>query len=200
MTTVTSRARPASARWAAPRSSGSGQVRVPSGTTRQTRLPSRSAPASDSSTNPVTWSGASRSPAPPMRAAPEALSPSASTCPGRWVVVVMSDAVLPRAAAADGRPPHGPVEVPTTGRRTRARGVADDRHRAQRRVRAMTAGAGSALDVLLRGQQPQLVRPRQPLPVTGDGDRERAGDGGRGQPVTDTPAEEAGGEVAGDER
>src|SRR3954469_1654917 len=59
---------------------------------------------------------------------------------------------------------------------------------------------GSALDLLLRGEQRQLVRPRERLPVTGDADRERAGDGGRGQSVADTSAKEAGGEIAGDER
>src|SRR4051794_37025261 len=163
MTTVTSRARPASVRCAARRRSGSGQVRVPSGTTRQTRLPSRSAPASDSSTKPVTWSGASRSPTPPTRAALRGSAPPACTCSGRSVVVVMEDTVLPGAERACRR-----SNVPVR--------------------------KGSALDLFLRGEQGQLVRPGKGLPVTGDADRERSGDGGRGQPVADIPAEQARGE------
>src|SRR3954454_22878157 len=59
---------------------------------------------------------------------------------------------------------------------------------------------GSALDVLLRGEQREFVRPRERLPVTGDGDREGAGDRGGGQSVAGISAKEAGGEIAGDER
>src|SRR5919107_4592699 len=62
-----------------------------------------------------------------------------------------------------------------------------------------STGAGSPLNVFLRREQGQFVGPRERLPVTRHGDRERAGDGGGGQPVPDPAAEEAGREVAGDE-
>src|SRR3954453_17738724 len=58
---------------------------------------------------------------------------------------------------------------------------------------------GSALDVLLRGEQREFVRPRERLPVTGDGDREGAGDRGGGQSLAGIPAREGSGKKAGDE-
>src|SRR3954452_17901212 len=74
--------------------------------------------------------------------------------------------------------------------------------RGRRLLKRGTGGRrpGSALDVLLRGEQREFVRPRERLPVTGDGDREGAGDRGGGQSVAGIPAKEAGGEIAGDER
>src|SRR3954447_23066814 len=81
-------------------------------------------------------------------------------------------------------------------------GVGIRLERGRRLLRRGTGGRrqGSALDVLLRGEQREFVRPRERLPVTGDGDREGAGDRGGGQSVAGIPAKEARGEIAGDER
>src|SRR5215207_8157583 len=51
-----------------------------------------------------------------------------------------------------------------------------------------STSTGSPLDVFLRREQGQFVGPRERLPVTGHGDRERTGDGGGGQPVPDPAA------------